>query len=241
MLDIKVPPARPLIAASILSADFGRMAEDCRDVLSRGADLLHVDVMDGHFVPNLTMGGDMIRGLRRHLPDVFLDVHLMVERPDEYIERFAEAGANLLSFHLEVCAPLRPRGLEAAAIIDRVHGAGMLAGMVINPATPVDGLMPYLDQLELVLVMSVNPGRSGQAFMPVVLPKIESLRRRLGPATRLEIDGGLSPRTAPQALAAGVDVVVSASALFGSPDRAAAVRALRGEVAPAAGERAPLR
>jgi ribulose-phosphate 3-epimerase len=224
MLDLRQPPSSPLIAASILSADFGRMAEECRDVLGKGADLLHVDVMDGHFVPNLTMGSDMIAGLRRHLPDTCLDVHLMVERPGDYVDAFADAGANLFSFHLEVCG----RGAtDAGKLIDRIHDRGMLAGMVINPSTGPQGLEAFLDQLELVLVMSVHPGRSGQAFIPEVLDKARWISQRIGPRTRLEMDGGMNLDTTPQAVAAGVDVIVTASALFGAPDRAAVIRAMK--------------
>jgi len=225
MLDITAKPARPLVAASILSADFGCMAEECHDVLSHGADLLHVDVMDGHFVPNLTMGVDMIRGLRRHCADVFLDVHLMVERPGDYVAMFAEAGANLFSFHLEVCGG-HGGEVDAAALIEQIHGLGMAAGMVVNPPTSPEGLQPFLDDLELVLVMSVNPGRSGQRFMPEVLGKARWLSGKLGPGTRLEMDGGLNPATAPQAVEAGVDVLVTASALFGATDRRAVIDAL---------------
>jgi len=214
------PPARPLVAASILSADFGRMADDCRDVLEKGADLLHVDVMDGHFVPNLTMGPDMVRGLRRHFPDAFLDVHLMVERPGDFVEPFAAAGADMFSFHAEVSRPVRPSGEYATSLIDRVHDLGMQAGMVINPPTPPQTLAAWLDQLDLVLVMSVNPGRSGQKFIPDVLAKARWLKPRLGPRTRLEMDGGLNVHTAGQAVAAGVDILVTASALFGADDRA---------------------
>jgi len=179
--------------------------------------------MDGHFVPNLTMGQDMIRGLRRHFPDVFLDVHLMVERPGDYIESFARAGANLFAFHLEVCGR---HGNEPQHLIEKIHHAGMHAGMVINPHTGPGGLEPLLADLQLVLVMSVNPGRSGQAFIPEVLTKVHWLKQRLGPATRLEMDGGISPQTAPPAVAAGADTLVTASALFGAADRAAVIDAL---------------
>lgn len=226
MIDITQPPARTLIAASILSADFGCMAEECREILGKGADLIHVDVMDGHFVSNLTMGQDMCRGLRRHLAEAYLDVHLMIERPDLFISQFADAGANLVSFHLEVCQPARDGGINAVSTIDQIHNAGMHAGMAINPATPVELLEPYLSQLELVLVMSVIPGRSGQKFMPEVLEKVRWLKPRIGQSTRLEMDGGLNPETAPAAVAAGADMLVSASALFGAADRGDAITRL---------------
>ncbi len=231
MLDITEPPNQPLISASILSADFGAMAEDCKDVLGKGADLLHIDVMDGHFVPNLTMGADMIRGVRRHLPDVFLDVHLMVEQPGDYIEAFAEAGANLFAFHLEVCKPMRPDGADAGELIQRIRDAGMSPGMVVNPPTSMQqleqGIGPYLDDLDLTLVMSVNPGRSGQKFIPEVLEKTRWLKARVSAGTRIEMDGGLNIDTTPDAVAAGTDVIVTASALFGSDDRAKVIASMK--------------
>ncbi|MEX0886315.1 MAG: ribulose-phosphate 3-epimerase [Phycisphaeraceae bacterium] len=229
MLDIRHKPAHPLIAASILSADFARMGDECRDVLALGADLLHLDVMDGHFVPNLTMGPDMVRALRRAFPDVYLDVHLMVERPDAFVDAFADAGASLLSFHVEVCRPLREAGLDAGNVIAAIHARGLAAGLVVNPLTPVDALHafePVLADVELALVMSVNPGRSGQAFIPDVLNKARWLKARLRDDQRLEMDGGLKPTTAPAAVDAGVDVIVTASALFGSDDRAGVIRQL---------------
>lgn len=225
MLDLRTPPSRPLVAASILSADFGKMAEDCERVLGLGADLLHVDVMDGHFAPNLTMGADMIKGVRGHLPHVNLDVHLMVQDPAHYLEPFAEAGASHFSFHVEVCQTFKDGGIDGHDLIDQVHRLGMTAGIVINPPTQAEALDPYLEAVDLVLIMSVNPGFSGQSFMPEVLDKARWVRERVDRHTRVEMDGGLNPKTAPLAAAAGVDTMVTASALFGSNDPKAVIDA----------------
>lgn len=218
MLDLRNPPKHPLVAVSILSADFGKMVDDCRRMLELGADLLHVDVMDGHFAPNLTMGADMVAGVRRHLPFVNLDVHLMVDRPDQFVSQFAKAGASNFSFHVEVCDTFKSDGIDGQALIDEIHKLGMTAGIVINPATQVHTLEPYLEAVDLVLVMSVNPGFSGQSFMPEVLDKVRWISERVGRHTRIEMDGGLNKQTAPLAVAAGVDTLVTASALFGSSD-----------------------
>jgi len=213
----------------VLASDFARMAEDARDALDKGADLLHVDVMDGHFVANLSMGPDTVKSLRKHLPDTFLDVHLMVDRPDLFVEPFAEAGANHVTFHLEVCDPVRARHVDADALLRRMEGLGVSAGMVINPLTAAEGLEGYLDRLAMVLVMSVHPGAGGQAFKPEVLPKVEWLRSRLRDDQRLEMDGGVGPDTAEACAAAGCDVMVAGSAVFGrSPEeRAGVIEALR--------------
>ncbi|MEM0913120.1 MAG: ribulose-phosphate 3-epimerase [Planctomycetota bacterium] len=226
MLDLKDKPTRPLVAPSVLASDFARMGDDAHDVILAGADLLHIDIMDGHFVGNLSMGPDSCKGLRRELPDTFLDVHLMVDRPDMYLEPFAEAGANHITFHLEVCHPVRSRHQDADALLDRIEALGMSAGMVINPLTMAEGLEPWLERLRMVLVMSVHPGAGGQAFMPEVLPKVAWLSERLRDDQRLEMDGGVGPATAAACAEAGCDVMVSGSAVFGAPDRAAAIAAM---------------
>jgi ribulose-phosphate 3-epimerase len=217
------PPRTPLITASILSADFSQMGKEARSALDAGADLLHFDVMDGHFVGNLTMGPDMCRCLHRELPDACIEVHLMVTDPGLFVGPFAEAGAEHLTFHHEAVSD--PVELSAA-----IHAAGMTAGVAINPPTGADAIMPYLEHVDLVLVMSVHPGYAGQAFIPEVLDKARALKPCLGPRQRLAIDGGVKASNAPACIEAGCDVLAAASAIFGSDDYAEAIAALRHEV-----------
>jgi len=213
------------ILPSILAADFARLADQVRAVEAAGISMLHVDVMDGHFVPNLTMGPDMVKGLRRSLPDAFLDVHLMIQYPGEFARAFVDAGADHLTFHAEVVTPD-----QALALADLIRGLGASAGLALNPPTLAADWTQVIPEVDLLLVMSIFPGFSGQKFMPEVLPKVQELASVLRPDQRLEMDGGLTVETAPACRKAGCDVLAAASAVFGAPanKRAEIIGLLRG-------------
>ena len=209
----------PQIAPSILSADFAHLADEIADVDRGGADFLHLDVMDGHFVPNISFGPAVTAATRR-VTDAFLDVHLMISEPVRYAPAFIKAGANGLTFHAEVVT-------DVAQAAREIKKLGCRVGITLNPATAVEAIYPALDSVDLVLIMSVVPGFSGQKFMPEVLRKAEAVKKRLREDQRLEIDGGIKPDTIRQAKDAGVDWFVVASAIFDHPDRAAAIADLR--------------
>ena len=211
------------IAPSILSADFANLERDIQKVSS--ADCLHVDVMDGAFVPNITIGAPVVQSIRR-CTGMFLDVHLMVEKPARYIEAFAQAGADLLSVHLEADHPSRIA--EALRIMDR---CGVKKAAALRPITKAEAILPYIEELDLVLVMTVEPGFGGQAFMDSQLETIRRVRaivNQYNPACELEVDGGITPKTAPLVVEAGANVLVAGSAIYGAADIPAAIAALRG-------------
>lgn len=211
------------IAPSILSADLTRLGDEVRDVERAGADMIHLDVIDGRFAPNITWGQPVVRAVRS-VTKLPLDVHLMIVEPDRHIEAFAEAGADIIGIHVEADA-------HAPRTLAKIRSFGKKSCITLNPQTGLETIEYLLGDVDQILIMSVNPGFSGQKFMPAVLPKIRALRERIdreGLSIDLEVDGGVDPRTAPLLIQAGATVLVSGNSVFGQPDRAQAIAALRG-------------
>ena len=217
----------PVIAPSILSADFARLGEEVDNVLAAGADWVHFDVMDNHYVPNLTIGPLVCEALRKHGVTAPIDVHLMVEPVDRLVPDFARAGASLISFHPEASKHVH-------RTIQLIRSEGCQAGLVLNPGSPLELLDWVLEDVDLVMLMSVNPGFGGQSFIPASLAKLRALRAmidRTGKPIRLEVDGGVKPENIGEIAAAGADTFVAGSAIFGKPDYAAVIARMREEIA----------
>lgn len=211
-----------ILSPSILSANFAHLEDDCRRALEGGAQMLHYDVMDGHFVPNISFGIPVLKSIHAALPDAFFDVHLMISKPLDYVKAFAGAGASLINFHLESES-------DPQETLNAIRAAGCKTGMTIKPATPAEEVFPYLDQLDLVLVMTVEPGFGGQKFMTDMMDKVRALaaeRQRRGLSFLIEVDGGVNAQTGKVCMEAGTDVLVAGSTVFNAPDIAAASKTL---------------
>lgn len=222
---------QPIIAPSILSADFGNLAEDSKRVMCCGADWLHVDVMDGHFVPNISLGSVVIKGLRNHLPkdEAFFDCHMMVSNPLQWIDDVAAAGGSSYTFHYEATD-------EPEKVIEKIRESGMKVGLAIKPGTPVDVLFPLADKIDMALVMTVEPGFGGQKFMPDMMPKVQELRAKY-PHLNIQVDGGLGVDTVDQAANAGANVIVAGTSVYKAEKPKEVIDALRNSVVAAAGSK----
>lgn len=220
MSDLRLPKAGTIeIAPSILSADFARLADEIAVIESAGVNIVHLDVMDGHFVPNITIGPPVITKLRKYSSLVF-DAHLMISEPAKYAQAFVEAGANHITFHIEAAE-------NAEDLIDELHALGATAGICLNPETPVEAIEKVAPLCDMVLVMTVRPGFGGQKFMPEAAQKVVKVREIIGPDIRIEVDGGIDPDTTPTVVSYGADTLVVGNAIFSKPDRVAAVNAIR--------------
>lgn len=217
---VKLPKAGTIeIAPSILSADFARLADEIAEIESAGIKIVHLDVMDGHFVPNITIGPPVIAMLRKHSKLVF-DAHLMISEPAKYAKRFVDAGANHITFHIEAAD-------QPEKLIEKLHNLGCTAGICLNPKTPVEAIKAVARLCEMVLVMTVEPGFGGQEFMLDAAKKIAKVRKIVGPEIRIEVDGGIDSETAPIVVSYGADTLVAGYAIFGKSDRVAAINAIR--------------
>ncbi len=211
------------ISPSVLACDFTKLGEEVNDIQRAGAEMVHLDVMDGVFVPNMSFGMPIIESLRKK-SDMFFDVHLMIDKPERYIDEFIKSGADLVTFHVEATD-------KVSECLDMIHSNGKLAAISVKPKTPAEAVFPYLEKCDMILVMTVEPGFGGQSFMPNMLPKIKAIREKcesMGLKTDIQVDGGINDKNAPLVIEAGANVLVAGSSVFKAIDRRAAIDALRG-------------